>query len=231
MKSSLLSSEDVQPSESMLAISFLSLSGGLQDAYTYIERAGVFANAQTGNIVLLSASILEGNGEKIFRYLIPLIFFSLGVMAAEMIRTHFRDVGRFSWQQAVLICEMCLLFAVGLLPSGITVLANAMVSFACAMQVQTFRKVAGCSFSSTMCIGDLRSGVEALYSWHLTKNRELLLKAVRYFGVILFFAAGAGIGAFAVPYLGVHTIWVSCALLAVCFILILFRSNTGREKV
>ena len=228
MKNCLLSSGTVQPSESMLTISFLSLSGGLQDAYTYIERAGVFANAQTGNIVLLSANILEGNRGKILHYLIPLIFFSLGVMAAEMIRTHFREDGRLSWQQAVLVCEICLLFTVGLLPSGITVLANAIVSFACAMQVQTFRKIEGCSFSSTMCIGDLRSGVEALYSWHSTKNREALRKAVRYFGVILFFAAGAGIGAFGVPYLGVHTIWASCALLTICFILMFFRRDTGK---
>ena len=39
-------------SESFLTAGFLSLSGGLQDAYTYMSRGKVFANAQTGNIVL-----------------------------------------------------------------------------------------------------------------------------------------------------------------------------------
>ena len=48
-----------QMSESFLTAAFLSLSGGLQDAYTYIYRGHVFANAQTGNIVLLSQSIAE----------------------------------------------------------------------------------------------------------------------------------------------------------------------------
>ena len=43
-----------QMSESFLTAAFLSMSGGLQDAYTYIFRGHVFANAQTGNIVLLS---------------------------------------------------------------------------------------------------------------------------------------------------------------------------------
>ncbi|MFR8333575.1 MAG: YoaK family protein [Oscillospiraceae bacterium] len=42
-----------QMSESFLTAVFLSLSGGLQDAYTYLFRGKVFANAQTGNIVLL----------------------------------------------------------------------------------------------------------------------------------------------------------------------------------
>ena len=43
-----------QMSESLLTASMLSISGGLQDVYTYISRGHVFANAQTGNIVLLS---------------------------------------------------------------------------------------------------------------------------------------------------------------------------------
>ena len=43
-----------QMSESLVTAAFLSVSGGLQDAYTYISRGKVFANAQTGNIVLLS---------------------------------------------------------------------------------------------------------------------------------------------------------------------------------
>ena len=46
-------------SESFLTAAFLSISGGLQDAYTYIYRGEVFANAQTGNIVLLSQSLVE----------------------------------------------------------------------------------------------------------------------------------------------------------------------------
>ena len=37
-----------------------------------------------------------------------------------------------------------------------------MVSFSCAMQVQAFRKVNGFAYASTMCIGNLRSGTDAL---------------------------------------------------------------------
>ena len=43
-----------QMSESFLIAGILSISGGLQDAYTYMYRGKVFANAQTGNIVLLA---------------------------------------------------------------------------------------------------------------------------------------------------------------------------------
>lgn len=50
-----------QMSESFLTAAFLSISGGLQDAYTYLFRGKVFANAQTGNIVLLSACVVDRN--------------------------------------------------------------------------------------------------------------------------------------------------------------------------
>ena len=48
-------------SEAFLTAAFLSVSGGLQDAYTYLARGNVFANAQTGNIVLLSQHIADGD--------------------------------------------------------------------------------------------------------------------------------------------------------------------------
>lgn len=217
MEKHLKEKKPIQMSESLIAITFLALSGGLQDAYTYVERGGVFANAQTGNIVLLSVNFLEGNGVKVLHYLIPLLFFAMGIMAAEMIRTHCCNLKRLHWRQVVVLVEVVLLFFVGLLPANIRVLANSIVSFACAMQVQAFRKLDGYSFSSTMCIGDLRSGVEALYAWHMTREQQALRKAGRYFTVILLFAVGAGFGGLMVPYLGTHTIWISCGLLMICF--------------
>ena len=54
-----------QMSEAFCTAMFLSLSGGLQDAYTYLFRGKVFANAQTGNIVLLSANLMDGNWERV----------------------------------------------------------------------------------------------------------------------------------------------------------------------
>ena len=49
-----MSNVKTQTSESFRLSALLSFSGGLQDAYTYNVRDGVFANAQTGNVVLMS---------------------------------------------------------------------------------------------------------------------------------------------------------------------------------
>ena len=155
-----------QMSESLVTAAFLSVSGGLQDAYTYISRGKVFANAQTGNIVLLSQHICDGDFRSVMHYLVPLVFFALGVAAAELIRQKYQLARRIHWRQLVLIIEILLLFLVGFLPEAWNLIANAMVSFACAMQVQAFRKVNSYAFASTMCIGNIRSGMESLCAYH-----------------------------------------------------------------
>ena len=52
--------EAMQTSESFTLSALLSFSGGLQDAYTYNIRGRVFANAQTGNVVLMSQNFMLG---------------------------------------------------------------------------------------------------------------------------------------------------------------------------
>jgi len=212
-------------SESFLTAAFLSVSGGLQDAYTYISRGNVFANAQTGNIVLLSQHICQRDFQAFLHYLIPLMFFAFGVAAAELIRQGYQNARRIHWRQLVLIIEIGLLFLVGFLPSAWNLLANAMVSFACAMQVQAFRKVNSYAFASTMCIGNLRSGMESLCAYHQTHNKHILYKALHYFGVIFLFAFGAGLGSRLILLCGLRTIWTSCALLLVSFSLMFIKQK------
>jgi len=96
-----------QMSESFLTAVFLSLSGGLQDAYTYLFRGKVFANAQTGNIVLLSTNIMDGRWDKVLHYLVPLCAFALGVLAAEKMREHFQAMQRLHWRQLVVARCCC----------------------------------------------------------------------------------------------------------------------------
>ena len=151
-----------QMSEAFSTMVFLTLSGGLQDAYTYCVRGQVFANAQTGNIVLMSQRAFAGDLAGVLRYLIPLLAFALGVFAAEMVRRRCQEISRLHWRQMVVLAEIGLLLGVGFLPSSWDAPANALVSFTCAMQVQAFRKVNGSAYASTMCIGNLRSGVPVL---------------------------------------------------------------------
>ena len=219
-----------QMSEAFSTMVFLTLSGGLQDAYTYCVRGQVFANAQTGNIVLMSQRAFAGDLAGVLRYLIPLLAFALGVFAAEMVRRRCQEISRLHWRQMVVLAEIGLLLGVGFLPSSWDAPANALVSFTCAMQVQAFRKVNGSACASTMCIGNLRSGTEALCEYFHDKNPAVLRRALTYFGVIGIFALGAGAGAWITARAGERTIWISCALLTVSFLLMFLREKRAEEK-
>ena len=138
-----------QMSEAFITALFLSVSGGLQDVYTYLFRGKVFANAQTGNIVLMAVKLFAGEWGEALRYLMPLCAFALGIFVAEFIRLKLKRMQWLHWRQLVVLFEILLLFVVGFLPQELNLLANSLVSFSCAMQVQSFRKVNGYAFAST----------------------------------------------------------------------------------
>ncbi len=218
-----------QASESVLVGCLLSASGGLQDAYTYNVRGQVFANAQTGNLVLVGQSIATGQWLPALRHLVPILAFAAGVFAAEQVRSRFRSRNRaFHWRQAVVLAEAAVLALVGLLPQELDLLANVLVSFVCAMQVESFRKIQGNAYATTMCIGNLRSGTEHLYHWRKTKDRQHLRKAQVYYLVIFTFVLGAALGGVAARSWGRGSIWICCPMLlltAACM-----TWNRGRNK-
>lgn len=219
-----------QMSDSFLMSAFIILSGGLQDAYTYCCRDKVFANAQTGNIVLMSTHLFAGDWAGVFRYFVPLISFMAGIFVAECVHRRYKCMEKVHWRQLIILAEIVLLFFVGFLPQEVNTFANALVSFVCAMQVQTFRKVNGYAFASTMCIGNMRSGMDSLCSWVLNRNPAALKKSLYYWGIILLFALGAGLGSLTLDLCGAKAIWFSCLLLAVSFCLMFLKEDVEEIK-
>lgn len=211
-----------QASDSLLVGSLLSMSGGLQDVYTYNIRDKVFANAQTGNIVLLGQNIAMGQWAAGLRYLLPLTAFIAGILLTEQIHNRFKVRGiTVHWRHVVLLAEVVILAVVGFLPQQLNWLANMLVSLACSMQVQSFRELEGNSYATTMCIGNLRSGTENFYYWWKTRDECKLHKAKVYYVVILFFLIGAALGGVACHYLGEKTVFLCCPLLLLAAALML----------
>ena len=127
-----------QPSESYPIGAVLACVGGFLDAYTYLCRGGVFANAQTGNIVLFGLHLAEGRWAQALFCLVPIAAFFLGVYVTEALKSRSRPTGRLHWRQRAVAVEFAVLAVVSLLPApGWNSLANVLVSFLCAMQVES----------------------------------------------------------------------------------------------
>ena len=212
-----------QMSEAFRNSAFLALSGGFQDAYTYNVRNEVFSNAQTGNVVLMSQHLMAGEWMNGLRYLLPVLSFAIGVWVAEKIQGKYRYSKKLHWRQGILLLEIILLFIVGFVPRELDMLATTLVSFACAMQVQSFRKVHGYSYASTMCIGNLRSGTAAISAYFREHTTDDIRKAFYYFGIILLFAVGAGLGGNLSIHYGIRMIWVCCGFLLISFLMMFYE--------
>ena len=114
----------MQTSESFRLSAILSFSGGLQDAYTYNVRGNVFANAQTGNVVLMSQNFLMGNWNSGISYMLPLISFAAGVFLTEQIEHRYKNSKGVHWRQLILLIEIVVLGIVGLMPTDFNIAAN-----------------------------------------------------------------------------------------------------------
>lgn len=217
----------VQISETLRLGLVLAVVGGYLDAYTYLCRGGVFANAETGNMVLLGINLAQGDWMKAGKYLIPVIAFFCGILLAEFIRIRFHSkTESFHWRQAVVLIEIGVLAAVSLMPLGgyWDMLVNWSVGFVCALQVESFRKVRGRAYATTMCTGNLRSGTELLFRYLERKDKKLLTQSLRYYAVIALFILGAAVSVWASPILGQYSPLAACIGLIAA--LLMMRCNT-----
>ena len=212
----------LQMSETLRLGIILALSGGFMDAYSYLERGNVFANAQTGNLLLFGVNLAEGNYFAMLSYLLPVLAFTLGILLADTVRC--LNI-RLHWRQLSVLLEAVILICVAFFPHSLNPLANSLTSFACGIQVESFRKIRNRGAATTMCIGNLRSGTAALSAYMRDRRPEQIRQAMYYFGIILFFAVGAGIGGNLSMRLGFKAIWFSSAVLAVSFLLMFIEEK------
>lgn len=208
------SSRNINPREMFRIGAALAFVGGFLDAYTYLLRGGVFANAQTGNVVLLSIYVAEGSFIKACYYIAPILAFILGVLVTEYIKGQCKKKDYIKWEHLVIGAEIILLGVVGFLPASIpNGIVNVTIAFVCSMQVNSFRKVHNITYASTMCTGNLRSGTECLFRGIRETDRQSKKNALHYFGIIGLFILGAGVGTLLVHLIGIRSIWICCVIL------------------
>ena len=218
-----------QKSDSLFIYSLLALSGGGMDAYSYLCRDKVFANAQTGNILLFGVSLAEGNLKNAVRYFIPVFAFAIGIILSDVIRKMITGT-HIHWRQLSVMVEILILVFVAFIPLKLNIVANSLLSMACGFQVESFRTVRGNSITTTMCIGNLRSGTNNLDKFLMTKEKVYLSKALIYYGIILFFVLGAVCVSYMIKFAGTKAIFLSVLLLFISFFMMLDKRAKSDEQ-
>lgn len=210
---------DFQVSDSLVLGSFLAIVGGFMDSYSYLMRDHVFANAQTGNLVLMGMHLAQGKFVEASHYLYPVSSFIIGIALAEMIR--FRK-HHLHWRQISVLVESILLFVVSFIPGNHDLLANLLTSLACGVQVESFRKIHGNNSATTMCIGNMRSATQNLVHYFQYKDHLYFKKSIIYFSVIAFFITGTIVGYASIYFLQKRAILICSFLLVIPYTLMFF---------
>lgn len=218
-----------QMSESIRLGVILAMAGGFMDAYSYLCREHVFANAQTGNMLLLGVNIAEGNGRLAIRYLFPVLAFTIGIILADMIRQKTREAHFFHWRQISVFFEIMILAGVAFIPQSYNLAANSLTSLACGIQVESFRKIHGNGIATTMCIGNLRSATQNICEYWNTGNKEAVQKGILYYGIILTFILGAVFGNFCIKSMGEKAIFVCSGMLGIAFLMMFIDGEAKKE--
>lgn len=199
--------KDARVSESIRLGTMLTVAGGFMDAYSFLVRGGAFATAETGNIVRMGISAAEGNWGGALYFLVPVISYAFGIFVAEQIRERVGENSMIHWKEGVLWMEMAVLFLTGLLPQAHNSLANCLIAFICAMQVETFRKIRGKAFATTMCTGNLRSGTELLTAAEFRHDPKKRKEGLQFYWIDFVFVAGVVLGTYLCRSLGEKAVW------------------------
>jgi uncharacterized membrane protein YoaK (UPF0700 family) len=208
-------SQNATPQTDTLASAILlATTGGMVDATVYVLHGNVFANAMTGNVILLGITAFSHDWFQAARHIVPICSFLAGVASSRLLRS------RPGHRAAIiaLILEMAILFVAGLLSSSFPDLVFiAGISFVCAFQVSTFRNVGRFSYNSTFITGNLRELTDGFINHFLDPDpgirRRELAKSRKLAAICLFFLIGALLGAREAPHIGNRTFWLAEPLL------------------
>lgn len=206
----------------------LAIVGGFLDAYTYVGWGGIFANAQTGNIVLVSIELSKGQWMQALLHMPPILAFIVGVVVAESIKKSPPKLFIKDSVRTILLLEIIVLFIIGFVPTTVpNSFVTVTISFVSSVQISTFRKLHDYPYSTTMSTGNLYSASQAAYVAVVNKDRKSALKALEYFTIIFSFVLGAFLGGLTTSSIGVKAIWGAAMILTSAVVLL----SAGKKYV
>ena len=197
----------------------LIMAAGMMGAYTHNLRGGVFCNAQTGNIVLMSIALGNGQWRHAVYFFIPVTAYIMGAVVSEIMPHPARRLGFLRWDTYLVGFEMVVLFAMGFIPlSAPHQIVQVTFNFIASMQYNTFRQAEGIPMATTFCTNHVRQIGLAFTKAVREKDRGAFKKLLTHVVMILFFIAGGASLTFLCRYFAEKTIWLAVIPMGVVFV-------------
>lgn len=140
-----------------------------------------FANAQTGNVVLMGIEATTGDWNQEVFHALPILAFIIGVIVAEVIKKPSLHLYMPDSERAVLILETAVLFVIGFIPYNIPdIFVTVAISFVASVQVCSFRKLVDSPYNTTMITGNLRFATQEAYNAFTRRDYKSALRAILF---------------------------------------------------
>lgn len=210
------------PQETLPVAALLILAAGMLDAYTYVGYGGVFANAMTGNIVILMIHLAHGDFAGACRYIYPIAAYVCGVAVAHSLKEKPFAAWIVYPARISLGIEVLFLALAALIPGLPDAVVVTGIAFVAAMQATAFTRVGTFAFTSVTTSANLRHFAESFMAAVVFRRGQAAWRELTFFfAVVACFFLGALCGAGAAVKLGHPALWLPIGLLALALVLCL----------
>lgn len=179
--------------------------GGYIGAYALLNRADVFGNAQTCNLIHIVMSILGGNFLEFCIRIGGMLIYMAGIVLVVIwpkitkINVHFLAVA----------VDAAVLLILGFLPKEMDIMLSLYpIFFAVAVQWSAFPGVYGYNCSTIFSTNNLKQFTMAATEYIFTHEKKHSHKAKFYGGVLLFYHLGVAFSYLACVECGVRASWI-----------------------
>ena len=205
----------------------LIMAAGWFGGYTFIQRGGVFCNAQTANIVLFGIALGQRNWQHAAFLLIPITAYFAGAFFSELLGKTVKRFRFLRWDTMLIGIEVLVVFVLGLLPARVPdQICQIALNFICSMQFNTFRQVEGIPAATTFVTNHIRQTGSNLVKAIRDKDPKADLRWKMHGSMILFFLAGGIFSTLLCEVFSVRAIWGSVPVLLYTFIRLMIADRT-----
>ncbi|GAB2026507.1 YoaK family protein [Lactovum odontotermitis] len=179
---------ETQFKRKLFIILLLVFNAGFVDGYAFFYFDQRFADMMTGNMIQAGICLVQWNIPHVWNFVIPIIFFTLGVMFREAF-SHWLLVRRKFDTLYLILVQMCGIAVITVLYNTVwhhlsVSIFVGILSFFMAIQDTTFSQLENMNFGSVLSTANLKRFATSLTQLIITRDRKHW-RSVWFFGLLI----------------------------------------------
>lgn len=203
---------------------------GFIDAYTFIVQNGVFASAQTGNIVALVAKLSIGSWGEALIHTVVFLGFVLGAFLGQAIVDRIKITG---WRRyrVYLFYQTIFIFFVAFVQQYF---GHYFIGFLLGMlagyELTVFRQIKGTTINNGIMTGNVKNLMNDLYKALFNKNQKARSEFLVLLSGISIFMVGVGAGTFTLKLGNNYNLWTAFFITALFYFWLLASQYLKKQE-